>query len=162
MRVAASIDIAASPERIWRHVADPERAAAFLQGITRWEVEGEQREGVGTRLRTLIRAGSAEIGGLVEIVESDPGRDLAWVSVLGIDQRGRVRLRPRSQRRTHVEMRLSYGVAGAGLFGVIAERIGAPIVRGHLQRSVRELKRRVEHEQLVELASRRREAARAT
>ncbi|MGI8920308.1 MAG: SRPBCC family protein [Solirubrobacteraceae bacterium] len=161
MRVCGQIDVAAPPELVWRHIADAERAAAFLQGITRWEVVGDQREGVGTRLRMLMRVGSAEIGGLVEVVEWDPGRDFAWVSVLGIDQRGRWRLRARSERRTHVELRLSYGVAGAGLFGWLAERIGGPTVRNHLQRSVRELKRRVEHEQLVEqAAARRRERAR--
>ena len=40
-----------------------------------------------------MRAGSAEIGGLVEVVEWDEGRDMAWTSVTGIDQRGRWRLR---------------------------------------------------------------------
>jgi uncharacterized membrane protein len=108
--------------------------------------------------------GSAEVGGLVEVVEHDPGRDMAWVSVVGIDQRGRWRLR--ASRRgtttvTRVELRLSYGVAGAGLFGWLAEHVAAPTVRGHLRRSLLQLKRQVEHEELRNAAAARR-AARVT
>ena len=54
-----------------------------------------------------------------------------------------------------MELRLSYGVAGAGLFGWLAERGAAPTVREHLKRTVQQLKRQVEQEQ-----SRRRTAAR--
>ena len=104
----------------------------------------------------LLRVGSAEVGGLIEVVEFTEPRDLAWTSVTGIDQRGRWRLRERPRRRTRVELRLSYGVAGAGLFGWIAERIAAPTVRGHLGASLRQLKRQVEHEQLRRDAAARR------
>ncbi len=57
-----------------------------------------------------------------------------------------------------MEFRLSYGVAGAGIFGAISERIAAPIVRGHLERTVRQLKRQVEHEQQRRRAAERRRA----
>ena len=40
-----------------------------------------------------MRVGSADIGGLIEVVECDPAADLAWTSITGIDQRGRWRLR---------------------------------------------------------------------
>jgi uncharacterized membrane protein len=75
-------------------------------------------------------------------------RELAWTSVTGIDQRGRWRLRDHGARGTRVEIRLAYGVAGSGLAGWLAERIAAPAVAGHLRRSLRQLKRLVEHEQL--------------
>ena len=61
-----------------------------------------------------MRVGSAEIGGLVEVVEYDEPGDMAWTSVTGLDQRGRWRLREVGPNRTHVEFRLSYGVAGSG------------------------------------------------
>ena len=57
-------------------------------------------------------------------------------------------------------MRLSYGVAGAGLFGWLAELVAAPTVRGHLERTVQQLKRQVEQEQTRRKAAARR-AARA-
>ena len=62
----------------------------------------------------LLRVGSAEVGGLIEVVEWDPPCELAWTSVTGLDQRGRWRLRELPGDRTRVELRLAYGVAGAG------------------------------------------------
>jgi uncharacterized membrane protein len=164
MRVGASIDITAPAASIWTFVDDPSRYLHFMSGMTRWEVVGEQASGLGARYRILMRVGSAEVGGLVEVVEHDPGRDMAWVSVVGIDQRGRWRLR--ASRRgattvTRVELRLSYGVAGAGLFGWLAEHVAAPTVRGHLRRSLQQLKRQVEHEELRNAAAAR-SAARVT
>jgi uncharacterized membrane protein len=110
----------------------------------------------------LIRVGSAEVGGLIEIVEWDPPADMAWSSVLGVDQRGRWRLRETDDGRTRVEGRYAYGVAGAGISGRIAELVAAPQLGGHLRRSLQQLKRQVEHERLrAEAARRRRERATA-
>jgi uncharacterized membrane protein len=148
--------IAAAPERVWAIVSDPERALSFMSGVTRWEVASEEPTGLGARYRILLRVGSAEIGGLVEVVEWDRPRELAWTSVTGIDQRGRWRLRDAGESRTRVELRLAYGVAGSGLTGWIAERIAAPTVTGHLRRTLRRLKRMVEQDQLRERAAARR------
>jgi uncharacterized membrane protein len=103
----------------------------------------------------LLRVGSAEVGGLIEVVEWVPDRELAWTSVTGIDQRGRFRLRDAGEGRTRVELRLAYGVAGSGLTGWLAERVAAPTVTGHLRRSVRQLKRIVEQQQARERAAQR-------
>jgi uncharacterized membrane protein len=162
MRVGASIDISAPPEAVWEYVADPGRYLHFMSGITRWEVVSDEPQGLGARYRMLFRVGSAEVGGLIEVIEWVPPRDMAWTSVLGLDQRGRWRLRERPGNRTHVELRLSYGVAGAGIFGWLSEQVAAPTVRGHLQRSVRQLKRQVEHEQQRRRAAARRQARAAT
>ena len=161
MRVSARANVAAPAERVWAAVSDPERMLSFMSGMTRWEVASEQTTGLGARYRMLLRIGSAEIGGLIEIVEWNEPRDLAWTSVTGIDQRGRWRLRELPGERCRVEIRLAYGVAGAGPAGWIAERIAAPAVTGHLKRSLEQLKRIVEHEQLRERAAERR-AARAS
>jgi uncharacterized membrane protein len=131
-----------------------------MSGITRWEVVSDEPTGGGARYRMLFRVGSAEVGGLIEIVEFDEPRDVAWTSVTGLDQRGRWRLRDASDGRTRVELRLAYGVAGSGLAGWVAEHIAAPTVSGHLRRSLQQLKRLVEHEQLRDRAAERR-AARA-
>jgi uncharacterized membrane protein len=158
MRVSASTNVAAPIESVWAVVSDPERALTFLSGITRWEVDGEKRTGLGARYRMLFRVGSAEVGGLIEAVEWEEPHELAWTSVTGLDQRGRYRLRKTPAGFTRVELRLAYGVAGSGLSGWIAERVAAPTVRGHLQRSLQQLKRLVEYEQLRERASARRAA----
>src|SRR5690349_7328152 len=95
MRVQAQIEISAPPDLIWDYITDPGRALHFLSGVTRWEVAGEQPSGLGSRYRMLMRVGSAEIGGLVEVVEYTENCDMAWTSVTGLDQRGRWRLRER-------------------------------------------------------------------
>jgi uncharacterized membrane protein len=164
MRLNESIVVAAPPKLVWDYIADPDNALHFLSGITRWEVEGEQRIGLGARYRMLMRVGAAEMGGLVEIVEFSEPLDMAWSSVTGVDQRGRWRLRKAGGGRTRVEFRFAYGVAGAGIMGYISERVSAPSVRNHLRRSLQQLKRQVEHEQLRQDGARRqaeREAATA-
>ena len=104
----------------------------------------------------LLRVGSAEVGGLIEVVEfaraARPGLDL--------DHRHRparaLAAAPRARGARRVELRLAYGVAGSGIWGWLAEHIAAPTVRGHLRRSLQQLKRQVEHEQLRAAAAERR------
>jgi uncharacterized membrane protein len=158
MRCSASTIVSAPIETVWGVVSDPEQALSFMSGITRWEVESEEPTGLGARYRMLMRVGSAEVGGLVEVVEWDPPRDMAWTSVTGIDQRGRWRLRSAPGGRTRVEVRLAYGVAGSGLAGWLAERIAEPAVTSHLESTCRQLSRLVEHERMRALAAQRRAA----
>jgi uncharacterized membrane protein len=159
MRVTASTYVAAPIDKVFAIVGDPEKALTFMSGVTRWEIAGNSPTGLGARYRMLMRVGSAEVGGLIEIVEWNEPCDIAWTSVTGIDQRGRYRLRSRAPNRTRVELRLAYGVAGSGPFGWLSEWIAAPIVRGHLRRTMEQLKRLVEHEQLRDRAAQRRAAS---
>ena len=158
MRVGATAIVAAPAERVWATVSDPERVLSFMSGVTRWEVESEQPDGLGARYRMLLRVGSAEVGGLIEVVEWEPPRELAWTSITGVDQRGRWRLRPISEGRTRVEIRLAAGVAGSGLAGWLAERIAQPAISSHLRSTVAQLARLVEHERMREQAAQRRAA----
>jgi uncharacterized membrane protein len=161
MRVVEAIEVSATPEGVWEHIGDPARYLHFLSGFTRWEVVSDDPTGVGARYRMLLRVGSAEVGGLVEVVEWDDCREIAWNSITGIDQRGRWRVRERVPGRTRIELRLAYGVAGSGVLGLLSERLAAGQVRGHLRRSLQQLKRQVEHEELRKSAAARR-AARGT
>jgi fatty-acyl-CoA synthase len=90
-----------------------------------------------------MRVGSADVGGLVELVEYDPPRELAWTSVTGIDQRGRWRLRDAGDGKTKVTLRLSYGSPG-GLTGAIVDRISSPVVGRNLSQTLENLKRETE------------------
>jgi uncharacterized membrane protein len=156
MRATASRTLAAPMDRIWSIVTDPECALLYMSGVTRWEVVGDQPTGLGARYRMLFRVGSAEVGGLIEIVEWLPPSEMAWTSITGLDQRGRWRLREAPRGRTRVELRLAYGVAGSGLFGWVAERVAAPTVSNRLSQSLQQLDRLVEHERLRERAAGRR------
>jgi uncharacterized membrane protein len=156
MRVSGSRNLAAPMEKVWSIVTDPECALQYMSGVTRWEVANEQPTGLGARYRMLFRVGSAEVGGLIEVVEWLPPSEMAWTSVTGLDQRGRWRLREAPGGRTRVELRLAYGVAGSGLFGWLAERVAAPTVSRHINQSLQQLDRLVEHERLRERAAGRR------
>jgi uncharacterized membrane protein len=158
VRATAHTVVSAPIETVWDVVSDPERALSFMSGITRWEVASDEPTGVGARYRMLLRIGSAEVGGLIEIVEWDPPRELAWTSITGVDQRGRWRLRPASDGRTRAEIRLAAGVAGSGIAGWIAERIAQPVIGSHLRTTVRQLSRLVEHERMRAQAAQRRGA----
>src|SRR5437588_12881068 len=158
MRVGAQMQVAAPIETVWELVSDPTRVLTFMSGVTRWEPVSDPPTGLGARYRMLFRIGSAEVGGLIEVVEWDEPCELAWTSVTGIDQRGRFRLRESSDGHTRVEIRLAYGVAGAGLSGWVAERIAAPWVSAHLRRSRDQLRSLIEHEELRQRAAARRAA----
>ena len=156
MRLAECVEISAPPEAVWDYLAEPEHYLRFMSGVTRWEVQGEQRNGKGARYRMLIRIGAAQVGGLIEMVEWIEPRDMAWSSVTGVDQRGRYRIRKLPGGRSKVELRYQYCVAGSGIWGWISEHVSAPTLGRHMRRTLHQLKRQVEHEQLRADAERRR------
>jgi carbon monoxide dehydrogenase subunit G len=75
MRVAESITISAPAEQVWAIVSDSECVLEFMSGVTRWEVVSPNPIGLGAHYRVLFRIGSAEIGGLIEVVEGAPACD---------------------------------------------------------------------------------------
>ncbi len=162
MRINDDIAVAAPIEAVWSIIADPERVLSYMSGVTRWEVAGDVRAGLGARYRMLFRIGAAEVGGLIEVVEFSEPLEFAWTSITGLDQRGRWRLREAPGGRTRVELRLAYGIAGAGISGWLAEHIAAPSVCRHVRQTLRQLGRLVEQEQLRERAARRRAGARGS
>jgi uncharacterized membrane protein len=144
MRLEQSISISAPRQVVWDYVTDSNNYLEFMDGLTRWEGENGEVMERGARFRMLLRVGSAEVGGLIEIVEWDPPGDLAWSSVTGVDQRGRWRLRELSPRSTRVTFRFAYGVAGSGLSGLIAERVAARPLRRRIRRSLENVRRAIE------------------
>jgi fatty-acyl-CoA synthase len=150
MRLTSDIHIDAAPEDIWALVTDPDAQTTVIKDVTRWEVEGDQDRGLGARYVMRMLVGSAEIGSTIEVVEWDEGRDMAWASVKGIDQRGRWRLRRDGERGgTNVELRLSYQSPGSGILGALADQVSARLIQDKLDESVKRLKRRMEGEEAM-------------
>ncbi len=148
MRIEETIAIDAPASEIWDIVTDPAQLPRFADSITRWEPEDEKKDrGLGARYSMRMRAGSAEVGGLVEVVEWDEGCDMAWSSVKGIDQRGRWRLREQEDGTTKVSLRLSYQAPG-GLLGMISDQVSAFTVRGNLRGTLENLKAMIEGEEM--------------
>jgi uncharacterized membrane protein len=145
MRVERQLVVNAPRDAVWDYVTDPDNYTLFFSGITRWEVDGRKKRGCGARYRMLMRVGSAEVGGLVEVVEFDEPGDMAWTSVMGVDQRGRWRLREHGPNRTNVMFRMSYHAPG-GLLGWLSDQLSAPMVRTNVQQTLENLKRHIESE----------------
>jgi uncharacterized membrane protein len=149
VRIEQKITIDAPRKLVWEYVTEPANYPVFMEGLTRWEVQGERHKGLAARYRMLIRVGAAEVGGLIEIVEWQPERDMAWSSITGVDQRGRWRLREFSDGRTRVTFRFAYGVAGGGIAGLIAERVASISLRRRFRQSLANIKRAVEEQAAV-------------
>jgi acyl-CoA synthetase (AMP-forming)/AMP-acid ligase II/uncharacterized membrane protein len=144
MRVEKTTVIDGSREEIWELITDPCRYPSFMDGVTRVTLKSEGRDGVvGARYQVHMKVGSAEVGGLVEIVECDAPADLAWTSVTGIDQRLRWRLRETDDHRTRVTLRLAYDAPG-GLLGAVSEQVSKPMVAGNLEHSLQNLRSEIE------------------
>jgi fatty-acyl-CoA synthase len=149
VRVEQQIEIAAPPEAVWDVITDPECYTRTLVGISRFDVEGRKQRGLGARYSMRMHVGSAEIGGLIEVVEFDSPRDMAWTNVTGLDHRVRWRLREQDDGTTLVTFRLSYQAPGM-LLGTISDYMSAPLVRGNLRESLERLKAEIEGDEMAE------------
>jgi uncharacterized membrane protein len=154
VRIEQSVTVEAPREAVWDFVTDPSKYCEFLEGATRWDVVSDDERGLGARYRMLLQVGSAQVGGLIEVVEWAPPGDMAWSSVMGIDQRGRWRLREASGGRTRLTFRFAYGVAGGGITAMIAERVAAPSLRRRLRKSLLNVKQAVEKRAMTGAISR--------
>src|SRR5947209_5018413 len=121
MRLEECIEVDARPSAVWEHVHDPARYVEWMRGLTRFEpVNGAGKPSEGARYSMRMKAGSAEVGGVVELVEYDACKDVAWNSISGIDQRGRIRLREREPGCTTITFRVTYQSPG-GVWALIAD-----------------------------------------
>jgi uncharacterized membrane protein len=146
MRVERRCVIAADRDAVWKIVSDPDRYPSFMSRLERWQPANDQPPGVGARYMVHWKIGSVPVGGLVEVVEFDDARDLAWVGITGISMRGRIRLRDGRDGQTKLIFRLSYQAPG-GLLGYLADRIAVGQVGRTLSDTLKQLKALVEPEQ---------------
>ena len=135
MRVQRQCVIDADRESVWKVVSDPGCYPEFMSSLERWETLTEGSAGLGARYTVHWKVGSVPIGGSVEVVEFDPPRELSWIGLTGVSQRGRFRLRETEDGRTKVTFRLSYESAG-NVLGLIADRVAARQVGRNMSRTL--------------------------
>ena len=151
MRVEKDISLDAGRAEVWELVSEPDNYSGFWHGLTRLDRKNDER-GCGARFAMRMRVGSADIGGLIEIVEFDDPADMAWHSITGIDHRVRWRLREDDDGRTRVTLRMSWDSPG-GLLGMAADRIGAPMVARILEQTLQNLGLELEDREVREQVS---------
>jgi uncharacterized membrane protein len=142
VRIEERCTIMVPRHQVWDVVSDVSKTGTFLEGMRFWPIEGEPTSGERARFTIRAHVGSAEVGGVVEIIEWDPPHELAWTSITGIQQRGRWILNG-TGRRTEVIFRLQYQAAG-GFLAVIADRLGGRMVRRNVRESLGNLQRMLE------------------
>jgi uncharacterized membrane protein len=143
MRVERRCVINADRDAVWKVVSDPDCYPWFMTSLERWESANELRAGVGARYIVHWKIGSVPVGGLIEVVEFDDLRDLAWVGITGVNLRGRIRLRDAGDGQTNVTFRLSYQAPG-GILGYIADRVAVRQVGRTTAETLKRLKTLVE------------------
>jgi uncharacterized membrane protein len=143
MRVERQCVINADRYVVWKIIGDPDRYPSFMANLERWETANDLPAGVGARYTVHWKIGSVPVGGLVEVVEFDQARDVAWVGITGVTLRGRIRLRDAADGRTKVTFRLSYQAPG-GILGYIADRIAVRQVGRTVAETLKRLKRLAE------------------
>ncbi|OBI82625.1 SRPBCC family protein [Mycobacterium sp. E740] len=143
MRVQRRCVINADRDRVWKVVSDPGCYPEFMASLERWETLTDGPPGLGARYTVHWKVGSVPIGGSVEVVEFDPPRELSWIGITGVSQRGRFRLRETDDGRTKVTFRLSYESAG-NILGLIADRVAARQVGRNMSKTLNQLRQTVE------------------
>ncbi|OBK20906.1 SRPBCC family protein [Mycobacterium asiaticum] len=139
MRVERRCVVKADRDAVWKIVSDPDTYPSFMSNLERWESANDQPPGAGARYIVHWKIGSVPVGGLIEVVEFDDNRDVAFVGITGITLRGRIRLRDGGDGETKVTFRLSYQAPG-GIFGYIADRIAVRQVGRTLSETLKRLK----------------------
>ncbi|OBI92363.1 SRPBCC family protein [Mycobacterium asiaticum] len=139
MRVERRCVVKADRDAVWKIVSDPDTYPSFMSNLERWEAANDQPPGAGARYIVHWKIGSVPVGGLIEVVEFDENRDVAFVGITGITLRGRIRLRDGGDGETKVTFRLSYQAPG-GIFGYIADRIAVRQVGRTLSETLKRLK----------------------
>jgi uncharacterized membrane protein len=143
MRVERRCIIDADRETVWKFVSDPDCYPQFMASLERWETVTEGPARKGARYTVHWKIGSVPIGGVIEVIEFDPARDLAWIGITGVSLRGRFRLRETDDGRTRLTFRLAYESAG-GILGLIADRVAARQVGRNMGQTLIKLRQMVE------------------
>jgi uncharacterized membrane protein len=143
MRVERQLIVKADRHAVWELVSDPDRYPSFMPNLERWETVTDGPAEIGSRYTVHWKIGAAPVGGVIELVEFDPARDLAWLSITGVSVRGRFRLRDAGSDGTKVTFRLSYQSPG-GLLGLLADRLASRQVGQTLSKSLANLRTIVE------------------
>ena len=139
-RRARHRDRRAAASEIWELVTDPDNYDALLARDHAARARGTKQERARARAsRCGCAIGSADIGGLVEVVECDETRDMAWTSITGIDHRVRWRLRESDDGRHEGDAAAVAGTRPGGLLGNVADRLvgadGRDDTRGNTEES---------------------------
>jgi len=144
MHISQKIRIERPPADVFKLIGDPARHQSFLAGATTFKPVTAQTQGVGARFRVLMKVGSVEVGGIVEIDRWEDDVVIEWTTVQGVHQTGRWLLAP-TDGGTELTFELDYDIGG-GPVGWLVERIASRTLARNLWASLLAARRIVEAE----------------
>ena len=146
MQIVQQINIEREAKEVFALIGDPARYPEFLAGMTTWKpLAGfHGPAGVGSRFRTLMKVGSVEVGGVVEVEQWDEDSCIAWRAVQGVRQWGRWLLIP-VDGTTDLRLEIGYDVGG-GPVGWLTERLAARTMARNMWATLLAARRLVEGE----------------
>jgi ribosome-associated toxin RatA of RatAB toxin-antitoxin module len=142
MRISQKVQIERPPADVFKLIGDATRHPTFLAGTTTFKPVTEQTQGVGARFRVLMKVGSVEVGGIVEVNRWEDDVVIEWTAVQGVRQTGRWLLQP-VDGGTELTFELDYDIGG-GPIGWLVERIAAKTLTRNLWASLLAARRIVE------------------
>jgi uncharacterized protein YndB with AHSA1/START domain len=145
MRVIQHITIERPPADVFKLIGDPARYPSFLAGMTVWKPVSAQTQGVGAKFRTLMKVGSVEVGGVVEVSRWEDDIVIEWTAVQGVRQSGRWLLSP-TDGGTELRLEIEYDIGG-GPIGKLVERLAARTIARNSWATLLAARRIIENEE---------------
>ncbi|MEQ9079611.1 MAG: SRPBCC family protein [Sandaracinaceae bacterium] len=136
------IVIDASPETLYRVVADPQRLPQWMSSLI--EVRNIRGSGVGQTYEWTYKMAGVKFDGKTEVVEVDPGKIRNTRTVGGIASEWHMRIEPEGKgSRFHIEVTYSIPTP---VLGALAEKVITARNRRELSSNLAHLKDIVEAE----------------
>jgi len=146
MHIAQRIQIERPPGDVFKLIGDPARYPSFLAGMTTWKPVSAQTHGVGARFRTLMKVGSVEVGGIVEVSRWEDNVAIEWTAVQGVRQSGRWLITP-TDGGAELVLEIDYDVGG-GRIGKFVERLASRTIARNAWATLLAARRLVEAEEI--------------
>jgi uncharacterized membrane protein len=134
--------IAAPVTVVFAYVDDHRNTIKYMQDLTKWAPVGSKTHGKGARFQVAMKAGPMTLSSVVDITTWTENHAIGWTSLEGFKQTGRWSFKKEGDG-TEATFDMDYELPG-GIAGRMVSKVAEPIVRGNIEKSVRQLRSQVE------------------
>jgi uncharacterized membrane protein len=143
LELTVPVVVETTAERAFDYFADHRHVAQVLEGVSRWEPIGAQKEGVGARYAVEMQALGFPLRSVLRLDRWRRPREIGWVSESGlIKQRGDFTFTPEG-RAVRIVLRIEYEPPASVLGAAVARRLDG-FVRHRLERAMANIKQTLE------------------
>ena len=129
LEFSASVNVGATPERIFDYFADYHHVAQVLEGVSRWEPIGAKSRGVGARYSVEMSALGFPLKSILRLNRWRRPEEIGWISESGvIKQEGGFTFTDISHG-TRVELRIAYEPPASFIGAAVAQTLEGTVRR---------------------------------